>query len=71
MHGQMFVLGPMNKGIYSATLDNPMHYLEFGSMLYLAEVAFLSLTNKEQIEVEKNIQSYFAPIRSTVRGDFP
>ena len=63
--------GANEQGIYSATLDDPMHYLESGSMLYLAEVAFLSLTNKERIEVEKNIRSYFAPIRSTVRGDLP
>jgi hypothetical protein len=63
--------GANRQGIYSATLDDPMHYLESGSMLYVAEVAFLSLTNNERKEVENNIRSYFSTIRSTVREDFP
>lgn len=43
-------LGSNKNGIHRATLDDPMHYLDGGSFLYLAQVTCLSMTETERYE---------------------
>ena len=59
------------EGVYRATLDDPMHYCDSGSFMYLAKVAFLSMTETERVEMEGIIKSYFVSKRSGVREDLP
>jgi hypothetical protein len=63
--------GANKEGIYGATLDDPMHYCDAGSFLYLAEVAFRSMTQGERLAMEETIQLYFQGKRSSVREDLP
>jgi hypothetical protein len=63
--------GSNANGIHRATLDNPMHYLDGGSFLYLAQVTCLSMTEKERHKMEHVIKSYFQSKRSSVRQELP
>jgi hypothetical protein len=63
--------GANKEGIFRATLDDPMHYCDSGSFLYLAQVAFLSMTDGERLEMERIIKILFKSIRSSVREDLP
>jgi Plavaka transposase len=63
--------GSNKNGIHRATLDDPMHYLDGGSFLYLAQVTCLSMTETERYEMETVIKSYFQSKRSSVRQDLP
>lgn len=63
--------GTNEGGIYSATLDDPMHYCDSGSFKYLAEVAFLSMQKVESGKMENFIQGRFRGNRSSVREDLP
>jgi hypothetical protein len=59
-------------GIYRASLDDPMHYCDSGSFLYLSQVAFLSMTHQsERSEMEEIIKTYFKGKRSSIRDDLP
>ena len=58
-------------GIYRASLDDPMHYLDSGSFLYLSQVAFLSMTDTERSKMERIIKNLFQSKRSGAREDLP
>jgi hypothetical protein len=63
--------GSNKDGIYRATLDDPMHYMDSGSFLYLAQVAFLSMTEGDRLQMENIIKDLFKSKRSSVREDLP
>ena len=63
--------GSNENGVYRATLDDPMHYCDSGSFFYLIQVAFLSMTTKERLEMEDIIKQHFKGKRSSMRDDFP
>lgn len=58
-------------GIYRASLDEPMHYLDSITFLYLAQVAFLSMTDGELLKLEEMIHINFKGKRSSVRHNLP
>ena len=63
--------GANPNGIFRATLDDPMHYLDSGSYLYMAKVCFLFMTDTERSRIESVIRSLFLGKRSSVRDDLP
>lgn len=63
--------GANPEGIFRASMDDPMHYCDSGTFLYLAQVVFLSMTESERTGIEKIIRLYFQGKRSSVRDDLP
>ena len=64
--------GANQNGVFSATVDDIMHFHESGYFLYLAQVAYLSMVDKERESIEEVIRRQTCiGIRSSVRLDYP
>ena len=64
--------GSNKNGVYSATLDDPMHFNESGYFQYMGDVCYASLTKSEQEDIETVVRGRTTVgVRSSVRADYP
>jgi hypothetical protein len=57
--------------IYSATLDDPLHFCNSGLFQYMGQVAYLGMQDKEREGLEAIVLSQVRGVRSSVRCDYP
>jgi hypothetical protein len=63
--------GSNRNKIHSATLDDILHYCNGGMFLYMGQVGYLGMQEKEREQVESIVLSQLRGTRSSVRSEYP
>jgi hypothetical protein len=63
--------GTNSNKIFSATLDDPLHFCNSGLFEYMGKVGYLGMQLKEREYLESIILSQLRGVRSSVKNEFP
>jgi hypothetical protein len=63
--------GANQNKIHTATLDDPLHFCNGGMFLYMGQVAYLGMQDKEREALESIVLSQVRGTRSSVRNEYP
>jgi hypothetical protein len=63
--------GTNHNKILSATLDDPLHFCNSGFFMYMGQVAYLGMQDKEREDFESIVLAQLRGVRSSVRSDYP
>ena len=63
--------GTNQNKILSATLDDPLHFCNSGFFLYMGQVAYLGMQDKEREDFESIVLAQLRGVRSSVRSEYP
>ena len=63
--------GCNHNGVYSGTLDDPLHFCNSGMFQYMGQVGYLGMQEQERDRLEKLVAAEIKGVRSSVRDQFP
>jgi hypothetical protein len=63
--------GSNRNQIYSATLDDPLHFCNSGLFQYMGQVGYLGMQEKEREDLESLVLLQLRGVRSSVRSEYP